>query len=98
MITKKSLGEGKILVTFELPSAVWAESVSLVGDFNDWNMTSHPLCQTIDDGRWYIEVILEAGKEYSFRYLVNGTDWHNDWHADKYAPNPFGGDDSVVIT
>jgi 1,4-alpha-glucan branching enzyme len=99
MITKKpSSKKGKVLVTFELPSAIWAESVNLSGDFNDWNTKSHPLRQARDDGRWYIELELDAGREYRFRYLVNGTDWHNDWHADKYVPNPFGGDDSVVTT
>jgi hypothetical protein len=30
--------------------------------------------------------------------LVNGAEWHNDWQADKYVPNPFSGDNSVVIT
>jgi hypothetical protein len=41
---------------------------------------------------------LEAGKAYQYRYLVNGTDWYNDWRADHYVPNEYGGDNSVVIT
>jgi len=31
-----------------------------------------------------------------FRYLVDGERWENDWAADAYVPNPFGGEDSVV--
>jgi 1,4-alpha-glucan branching enzyme len=69
----------------------------LVGDFNDWNRTSHPMIQD-RDGAWRITLELEAGHEYQFRYLVNGNNWHNDWHADKYVPNPYGGDNSVVAT
>ena len=41
---------------------------------------------------------LDAGREYQFRYLINGKDWHNDWEADKYVANPFSGDNSVVTT
>ncbi len=99
MITKTpSSKPGYVLVTFELPSAIWAEKVNLVGEFNDWNRASHPLQQSRDDSVWRITLELPRGREYQFRYLVNDTDWHNDWQADKYVPNPFGGDNSVVVT
>jgi len=89
---------GYVLVTFELPSGIWAESVHLVGDFNDWSQVSHPLSRGRDDGDWTITLELATGREFQFRYLVDGRDWHNDWNADKYVPNTFGGDNSVVIT
>lgn len=99
MIKKRPSGKkNTVLVTFELPPAIWAETVHLVGDFNDWNQNSHPLKRGRDDDTWQITLELERGREYQFRYLVNGTDWHNDWDADKYVPNPFGGDNSVVVT
>lgn len=88
----------KVLVRFELPSAIWAESVYLVGDFNNWSETAHPMIRDRDEGCWYIVLELERGKEYQFRYLVNGREWHNDWKADKYVPNPYGGTNSVVST
>jgi 1,4-alpha-glucan branching enzyme len=88
----------KILVRFELPSAIWADSVCLVGDFNNWNQVSHPLIHDRHDGTWYVILELERGREYQFRYLVNGREWHNDWHADKYVPNPYGGTNSVVCS
>jgi 1,4-alpha-glucan branching enzyme len=99
MIKKRpSENPGKMLVTFELPSAIWAERVNLVGDFNDWNETSMAMTQDRDDAHWRITLELAANREYQFRYLVNGTDWHNDWHADKYVPNQHGSDNSVVVT
>jgi 1,4-alpha-glucan branching enzyme len=99
MITKTpSQDPGKVTVRFELPPAIWADRVHLVGDFNDWNETSLPMKCDRDDGMWYAVLELERGREYEFRYLVNGHEWHNDWKADDYVPNPYGGMNSVVST
>jgi 1,4-alpha-glucan branching enzyme len=99
MITKMpSRDPGKLIVRFELPPAIWADKVHLVGDFNDWSETSHPMRCDRDDGTWYILLELECGRDYQFRYLVNGHEWHNDWKADDYVPNPYGGTNSVVST
>jgi len=99
MITKEPYPDGKQMrVTFELPSSIWAERVNLVGDFNDWDTAANEMRQSRTDGAWRITLTLPAGREYQFRYLVNGRDWHNDWHADRYAPNLYGTDNSVVKT
>jgi 1,4-alpha-glucan branching enzyme len=84
-------------VTFYLPAAVKAETVHLVGDFNNWDEHATPMKKLKDD-RFTVMLELEAGKEYQFRYLVDQSEWHNDWEADKYVPNPFSGDNSVVVT
>jgi 1,4-alpha-glucan branching enzyme len=88
--------EGRVLVTFRLPSSTWAERVNLVGEFNDWDTTATPMVRSRADDEWHVSVELEAGRRYRFRYLVDGQEWLNDWHADDYAENPFGSDDSVV--
>jgi 1,4-alpha-glucan branching enzyme len=85
-------------VTFTLPEAIKAETAFLVGDFNNWDEKSTPMKMVKKSGQFSITLDLETGREYQFRYLVNGTEWHNDWHADKYVPNPFSGDNSVVTT
>ena len=84
-------------VTFYTPAAIEAEEVFLVGDFNDWDEASTPM-SPLRDGRFKVTLDLEKGQEYQFRYLVDKTNWHNDWEADKYVPNPFSGDNSVVVT
>lgn len=89
---------GKVLVTFELPSAIWADQVHLSGEFNDWSQSETPLQPGRHDGTWRVTLELDAGRRYQFRYLVNRTDWHNDWSADDYVPNGYGGDNSVVDT
>jgi len=82
-------------VTFYTSDEVQAETVYLVGDFNNWDESATPMKQ-LKDGRFKVTVELEADSEYQFRYLINETEWHNDWEADKYVPNPFSGDNSVV--
>ncbi len=84
-------------VTFYLPAAVKAETVHLVGDFNKWDEHSTPMKKLKDD-RFTVMLELESGKEFQFRYLIDQSEWHNDWEADKYVPNPFSGDNSVVVT
>ena len=99
MIYKETLPNNQgVQVTFELPSSIWAERVNLVGDFNEWDSTKDEMRQSRADGKWRISMIFPTGKEYEFRYLVNGRDWHNDWHADKYRLNKYGTDNSVVCT
>ena len=99
MIVKTpSSNPARVNVRFELPPAIWADSVFLVGDFNQWNEASHPMTRGRNDPTWSISLDLDRDKTYEFRYLVNGREWHNDWNADGYAPNPYGGTNSVVST
>jgi 1,4-alpha-glucan branching enzyme len=97
MIIKEPQQDGQsVRVTFELPSSVWAERVNLVGDFNNWSTTEHEMRQSRATGNWSITLLLAAGRRYAFRYLVNGRDWHNDWHADEFVSNQYGSDNSVI--
>ena len=83
-------------VTFELPSQVEAKNVALCGDFNRWDPSKHALKRR-RDGSFSLTVSLKPGSEYRFRYLLDGGKWENDWAADKYVPNVFGTEDSVVV-
>jgi hypothetical protein len=49
------------------------------------------------DGSFSRTVSLKPGKEFRFRYLLDGERWENDWAADKYVPNVFSTEDSVVV-
>ena len=82
-------------VTFELPSSVDATSVAVVGDFNGWSCDASPMTRTVA-GSFRLSMSLTAGRVYQYRYLIDGSRWVNDWKADSYVPNAFGGDDSVV--
>ncbi len=84
-------------VTFRLPAeaASNAERVAIVGDFNDWSQVSTPL-RKLENGDFTVTIELATGREYRFRYLIDGQRWENDWHADKYLKSPYGVEDSVV--
>jgi len=99
MLKKRFLKSGKVKVEFTVPDAVaaGAESIYLVGDFNNWDETATPMTR-YKNGKFKVTLDLEPNREYQFRYLVNGTHWHNDWDADRYVANPFSGDNSVVST
>jgi 1,4-alpha-glucan branching enzyme len=97
MITKEPVKKtGLLRVTFVLPSTMWAERVNLVGEFNDWDTTATPMTHSRTDADWKASVDLQPGRRYRFRYLVDGKEWLNDWHADDHIENPYGSYDSVV--
>ncbi|MEM6261372.1 MAG: isoamylase early set domain-containing protein [Bacteroidota bacterium] len=86
-------------VTFKLPKDIvnGAQHVHLVGDFNNWDEQAAPM-KALKAGGYSATVELEAGREYQFRYLVEGKGWINDEEADKFAPTPFhDAENSVVV-
>jgi 1,4-alpha-glucan branching enzyme len=96
MITKKFMkSKSEVQVTFELPGSIEASEAAVVGEFNNWDSTANPLSKT--KGVWKTTLKLETGKEYQFRYLVNGSDWYNDDAADKYVSNNMDGENSVLV-
>lgn len=88
-------------VTFELgksevPEGLEVETVHLVGDFNNWDLSATPMPRR-KGGIYRTMVELEPGQEYQFRYLINGQRWCNEWHADRYVPGSHGADNCVVV-
>jgi hypothetical protein len=49
-----------------------ATSVSLVGEFNDWDATRTPMQRVSDDGTWLVTVPLMPGR-YEFQYEIDGV-------------------------
>ncbi len=60
------------------------KSVSIAGEFNQWNATANPM-QKDSQGLWTATIPLKPGK-YSYKFVVDGT-----WKADPL--NPDGTDD-----
>ena len=91
-------GGSRCKVTFRLPkdAAPEAKNITIVGDFNEWNLTKTPM-KKLKSGDYQITMELPCNSEFKFRYLIDGHRWENDWHADRYDPNNFGDNDSVVI-
>ncbi len=85
-------------VTFTLGNDVGntASKVNLAGDFNDWDIESIPMKKN-KTGEFAVSVDLEKGKEYQFKYLIDGQAWVNETEADKQVPNAFQSENSVVV-
>jgi hypothetical protein len=92
--TPASPEDGRVLVTFRLPACVEAGQASVVGEFNGWNPTVDVMARGA--AGFTATVLLEPGRTYRYRYLLDGDRWENDWSAHAYVPNGFGEDDSLL--
>lgn len=71
-----------------------ARSVSLVGDFNDWEPARTPM-QAAPHGVWTVVLPLTPGR-YRYAFLLNGSEWLADPAAPRAVDDEFGGPSSVV--
>jgi predicted flap endonuclease-1-like 5' DNA nuclease len=97
LIKKFSKDKTKCEVTFTLPkeSIHGGKEVLLVGEFNNWN-PAEGIALVAKKGEYKTVLKLEAGKQYEYRYLVDGHLWTNDATPDAFVANPFGTVNSVV--
>ncbi|MGL5035525.1 MAG: hypothetical protein ACRC6M_17200, partial [Microcystaceae cyanobacterium] len=78
-------GMGSILHSKGVTFRVWAPhatQVSLIGSFNNWDETTHPMTAE-ENGNWYLNVAeAKAGDQYRF-FL--STPWGEFKRIDPYA-------------
>jgi 1,4-alpha-glucan branching enzyme len=72
-----------------------ASSVTLVGDFNDWDDHATPLRAASSGGLWSVEVPLAPGR-HLYAFVVDGTTWRPDPAAPPSRGEDFGTPNSVV--
>lgn len=92
LIKKYSQDKKVCQITFKLPKEICEnfEEVSIVGDFNNWDPHQNKFCHRNSDGSSSLELVLDAGKEYQFRYLCDGQIWLNEPEADGESLTHFG--------
>ena len=85
-------------VTFKLAKDIanFANQVYLAGEFNNWDVESIPM-KRLKSGEFSVSLDLEKGKEYQFKYIIDGTAWLNETEADKFVPNEFQSENSVIV-
>lgn len=97
-MTKKYLKNKPVCkVTFNLNKEIAksAKKVHLVGDFNNWSKTKTSMSK-LKNGNFTKTLDLAVGKEYQYRYLIDGANWTNDNNADSYVSTSFGSENCVV--
>jgi 1,4-alpha-glucan branching enzyme len=73
-----------------------AKQVSLVGSFNGWTADATQMKMRDGTGLWSVDVPLGEG-EYTFMYLVDGTEWVTPPLAEDFVTDGFGQTNGVVI-
>lgn len=89
----KSKNTCKVTFNYDDPSA---QNVCLVGDFNDWNASAQPMKKS--RGGFSATVELDQGRDYQYRFLVDGQRWENDASADGFAPAPYPDCQNCVVS
>ncbi len=82
-------------VTFHLPSND-ANCACLVGDFNQWDTSANPMKKGKQGFSTTLD--LEPGKEYQFRYFLNGEKWANDDEADGYIGTSYPDAKNCIVS
>ena len=92
---KSRAAKGRARVTFTVDPGAGARTAAVCGEWNGWSAGADVMRRDAGGG-FSVTVGLDAGRAYRFRYLLDGQRWDNDWAADAYVRNDFGGEDSVV--
>ncbi len=80
-------------VRFEFRPPHQAQTVTLAGTFNEWSTTANPM--RLEGDRFVTELLLPAGT-YSYKFVVNGSEWYPDPKNPQKTPDGFGGWNSVL--
>jgi Glycogen recognition site of AMP-activated protein kinase len=78
----------------ELRLSAPASSVTVVGDFNDWDPSGTPLRPTGRSGVWSVELRLKPGR-YHYTFLIDGNRWAGD-PSEPHVTSDFGAPVSVL--
>jgi hypothetical protein len=76
------------------PGAKEVESVSVVGNFNGWNVKADPMVQQAD-GSWRNKIFLVPGT-YEYKFVVNGDQWICDPRCPDSVGDGYWGKNSIV--
>jgi 1,4-alpha-glucan branching enzyme len=69
-----------------------AQSVAVAGSFNSWQPEQ---ASCTSNGAWIKELTIGPGR-YEYMFVVDGQ-WLADPNAREFTPNPFGGQNSVLV-
>jgi len=80
-------------VRFTFVPAGRHDKVMLSGTFNGWSTEATPM--EFMDGKYAVTLLLPVG-EYQYKFVADGR-WITDQNAEKFHPDGFGGQNSIII-
>ena len=83
-----------VQVTCAVPADT-GDGVSLLGDFNGWDPSAHPLKKR-SNGTRSVSVELPAGSTYHYKFLTADGTWFCDPHSEAIELNDFHQPNSVL--
>ncbi|MEN8192910.1 MAG: isoamylase early set domain-containing protein [Bacteroidota bacterium] len=98
-IKKTTLKSNKCKISFKIDAEAAKDftNASLVGDFNNWDPSKDVMKKLKKDGSFSVQKTFEAGKEYQFKYVLDGSQWNNDPEADKFTETQFADSQNSVL-
>lgn len=97
MIKQDPMKNKKVKVTFVQPHDAGQDTVSVVGDFNEWDPNKTKLVKR-NNGTRSVTITVDPGKRYRFRYYCADGTWFNDEAADDYESSEHGSENCLLLT
>lgn len=82
-------------VRFRLSDGYAADVVEVAGDFSAWAPIA--MNRELDDG-FILDLQLETGRQWRYRFLLDGQRWMNDPDAKEFVTGPNGSAVSILET
>jgi 1,4-alpha-glucan branching enzyme len=86
----------KVTFTISADLLAGAKKATVAGEFNNWDIEALPF--KITKGGGSVSIELPIGKEFQYKFVIDGTRWENDPETDGYIANGLGEYNSIVET
>ena len=88
-------GDGQTQVFFQFKDSA-AQSVSVIGTFNNWDPKGYEMSRNPVTGDWVFKTKLAPGK-HDYVFLVDGEKVYTDPNADLHQKDEYGNSNSVLF-
>lgn len=92
-VTQPPVSDTLVKFVFIAPQA---KNVSLVGDFNEWDLAKTPMLRSAEGGLWTVVLPLSVGR-HLYAFVVDGSSWVQDPSAPIAPDDGFGHANSVKL-
>ena len=97
MLRRTKPKSNRTKIAFAVPHDLAPVGVSLVGEFNGWDRSTHPMRKR-SNGTRSVTLELETGRRWEYLYVTEEGVFFCDPEAEALVANPYGGPNSVITT